>query len=209
MPLVFRLFLKARPYDGKYKENLLSYAREHGVNLRNLYSMPSKRSNASAFGFLNNKTVCFNTNTLEYHPWDEIQGVMAHELGHHVNGDIYFYTTVVALILITCSFVNSIVYSFFPQNFYYLLLISFIASTILLPIVLAISRWREGMADTYAKRILDESATLARFLERMIMYEEKAGEKISKNLPITHAIFFTHPWVFQRISYLKAGKAKY
>lgn len=203
MPLWFRLFLKARPYDGKYKDKLLSYARKHSVNLGNLYFIPSKRSNACTFSFLNNRTVCFTTNTLENHPWDEIQAVMAHELGHHVNGDIYLYTMVVALILILSSFVNSIVYSFFPQNFYYLLLISLIASTILLPIVLAISRWREGMADTYAKRILAEPAKLARFLERMIVYEEKAGEKISKNLTFANAIFLTHPSEFQRIRCLK------
>lgn len=203
MPLWFRLFLKARPYKGKYKEQLLSYADKHNVDLRNLFAMQSKRSNACAFSFLNNKTVCYNSNTLDNHPWDEIEGVMAHELGHHANKDIYFYTATIAVILILSSLTNIIVYSFLPQNLFYLLIVSIITSTILLPIVLAISRWREGMADTYAKKILDEPAKLARFLERMLVYEEKAGEKISKHLSFVHAVFLTHPWVYDRIRYLK------
>ncbi len=203
MPLWFRLFLKTHSYTGKYKEPLLSYAKKHNVRLRNIFAMKSKRSNACAFSFLNNKTVCYNINTLDNHPWDEIEGVMAHELGHHANYDIYFYTATVALILILSSLVNVTFYSFLPQNLLYLLLISIITSTLLLPIVLAISRWREGMADTYAKRILDEPAKLARFLERMLIYEEKAGEKVSKNLTFVHAVFLTHPWVYNRIRYLK------
>ena len=204
MPLWFRLFLKARIYNGKYKSRLIEFSKKQNVHLRDIYLMESKRSNACAFSFGDNKTVCFNSNTLDNHPWDEIEGVMAHEIGHHANGDIYVYSTIIAVILIVSSWINVTVYSFLPPNFYYLIAICIVTATILLPIVLRISRWREQMADNYAKTILNEPAKLARFLERMLTYEEKAGDKISNNLTFYDKIFLTHPWVFNRIRSLKS-----
>lgn len=203
MPLWFRIFLKAKSYRGKYRKRLFEFSAQHKVQLKDIYVIPSKRSNACAFSFANLKSVCFNANTLENHPWDEIEGVMAHEIGHHVDRDIYVYTAIVAAILITSSWVITTIYSLFFINWYWLIIISLVIAALLLPIVLGISRWREGMADQYARKTLNEPVKLSKFLERMILYEEKVGEKINKNPTLLDKVFSTHPWVYERIKYLQ------
>lgn len=204
MPLWFKLFLKAKTYKGKYRNQLLDYSNEHGLRLKDILLIKSKHSNACAFSFANNKTVCFNSNSIDNHPWEEIQGVMAHEIGHHKNGDIYLYTLIVAILLSVSSWISTRIYDLLFNNWYWLIVISLVMGALLLPLVLRISRWREGMADSYAKITLDKPVKLANFLERMLIYEEKLGERVPNKLSYLESIFLTHPWIFNRIKTLKA-----
>lgn len=203
MPLWFKLFLKTKPYYGKYRGQLLEFARKQGIFLNNIYIKGSNRSNACSFGLWNNKAVTFNSLTLEKHPYEEIEGVMAHELGHHANFGIYIYTIIVAVLLTLLSLTNFVIYSFFGVNLIQFFIICLATSTLALPIVFMISRFMEGLADKYAVKILKDPSTLGDFLERMLKYEEEAGETWPKNPTFLIRVFLTHPWIYDRIKLTK------
>ena len=203
MSVWFRLLLKTKPYHGQYREQLLGFAKKHGFQLENIYVRDSKHSNACAFGLWNKKYITFNSFTLENHPWDEIEGVMAHELGHHANKGIYIYTTLASTILIVMSWINVAIYLYFNQDLTSLFLICIATSVFLLPVILFTSRTMEGFADKYAKKILKDPSSLGRFFERMLENEKKLGEKVPKNPAWFIKIFFTHPWFDDRIKLMK------
>jgi Zn-dependent protease with chaperone function len=204
MPQLFKIFFKASIYNGRYRKKILSYANKYNIKFRDLYVIQNKRSNGAAFGLFNNKALVFTSNTLNNHPWDEIEGVIAHELGHHINKDIYIYTVVISAILIFTSMINIFVTSLFVNKILSIIISSIILSAIFLTIVLAISRWREGLADVYAKKILDRPSKLARFFERIVSNEEGNDKKVMENPSRLDKFFFTHPWIINRIKFLNS-----
>ena len=203
MSIWFGLLLKTKPYIGQYRQQLLDFAKKQGFQLENIYIRDSKHSNACAFGLWNKKSVVFNSFTLENHPWDEIEGCMAHELGHHANNGIYIYTIIVSIILIVISWVNVMIYSSFNQNLFSFFLVCVATSALLLPFISFFSRTMEGRADDYAKKALKDPSSLGRFFERLIENEKKLGESIPKNPSMFTKIFFTHTWFYDRITLMK------
>lgn len=208
MPLWFRLFLKTKTCHGKYRKQLLDFAKLHGFTLKDIYIRESNRSNACSFGLFNNKVVTFNSLTMEKHPYEEIEGVMAHELGHHANLGIYIYTSIVGVLLISLSLVNVGLLSYFGESPIYLLLICLITSALILPFVLMISRFMEHQADLYAVKILKDPSSLGRFLERMLKFEEQTGDKWPKSPSPILRFFLFHPWIYDRITLSKRTKIK-
>lgn len=197
MSFWLKTFLRLKPYYGEYRNELLSFSKENGILIKEIYVRKKNKSNAWVMGFGNSKSVTYNSNIFEKHPYDEIRAVSAHELGHHKNGDPLLYTLIIAFILPAVSWFNA---SYNEPN---LILYSLVISAVILLIILFISRQREKQADLCAKRILNEPAALARFLERVVAFEEQDGTKIPKNPNFLYKIFLTHPWIYERIKYLK------
>ncbi len=204
MPLWFKIFLKAHIYQGEYRDKLLKLADKHGVRLKNIYVIPSKRSNACAIGFANNKVVCINSNVIEKHPLSEIEGVLVHELGHNINKDILIYTFGIALILIFSAVVTDFFNRFFSNKLLGIFICSIVLSGILYPLVLAFSRWREGLADLYTKRT-GNPLMLVRFFNRMLTFEDNDIKRINSNPTKMQRIFFNHPWLVKRVKFLEAN----
>ena len=85
-----------------------------------------------------------------------------------------------------------------------LLFFCLLTAAISLPIVLAISRWREGMADQYAYDLLRDKTAFARFLERLLKYYEKEnGVKVGRTISPIARLFLTHPFIYDRIRVFK------
>ncbi len=202
MPFWFKLFLKAKSYRGKFRKKLLDFSKKNGIELNDILVIESKRSNACAFSFANNATVCFNSNTLKNHPYPEIEGVMAHEIGHHTNNDIHTYEFFILLFLQIGVFLNMILLLIINRENSFLILTSFLTGLVLLPVALAISRWREGKADEYAKEVLKKPKDFGDFLKRMIEYDKKFGGKINKNPSLLFKLLGTHPLLYDRIKNL-------
>lgn len=200
-PLWFILFLGAKRYEGTYRKRLMDIAHNHTIFLKELYIKNGETSYACAFGFAHSASVCYDKITLDNHPQDEIEAVMAHELGHHYNGDIYLYTAIIAIFLVVGI---KYMVSVSQNNWFIVLYVSFLLSVILLPLFLAISRWREGKADTYAKEHLKDPTAFARFFERCIANDEKKGIFIPTNQSWLH-LFSTHSWVYDRIQMMRSA----
>ncbi len=195
MPFWFTVFTSAKPYQGKYRSKLLNFSSKMGFSLKEIYIRKSKMSNAMSMGFANTRSVLFNSNLLEKHSWQEIEGVMAHELGHHYNKDIFVYTFIIAGAISAIVLTDLAWYSFLSKqiNLFYINLVN---SLFALEIVLFLLRWRESLADKYAKSILKDPIGLADFLKSL-----KVPLKFSRY----YLLFISHPWPSDRIKSLKAS----
>jgi STE24 endopeptidase len=199
-PLWCHIVLKSKRYKGKYAEKLNSFARNQEIKLQGIYSIESTSSQAFTCGFGRSKSVFYHSNILENHSYDEIEAVMAHELGHQAHGDIVLYTSIVAIILVFSNILNVAIFSYIQMHLLVLLLFCLLTPAIFLPIVLAISRWREGMADQYAYDLLKDKTAFARFLERLLKYWEKEnGVKGEKTISRVARLFLSHPFIYERI----------
>lgn len=201
IPQIIRILFRGKKYEGKHSRELLSFANLLGIRFKGFFSIKSTSSNVYACGFGGNKIVVFHSITLERHPYDELEGVVAHELGHYVHKDQVFYLVLVNIILISTSYVNVV---FFAGSTTSLLLISLLESTLLLPVVLLISQWRERLADKYAKKVLDDPEKFIRFFERIMREDEGTGNKIPTKQNVFVRFLRTHPLIHDRIKFLKS-----
>lgn len=150
-------------------------------------------SNAMAMGFGNTRSVLFHSNLIEKSSWQEIEGVMAHELGHHYNKDIFIYTLIIASAISAVVLFDTFLYSLFSEqiNLFYINLVN---SFLVFEVVLFLIRWRESLADKYAKEILENPMGLVKFLQ---------GLKVPSKFSWLYLLFIYHPWPTDRVKMLK------
>jgi len=79
--------------DPGLRESLLSMARANGIPAKDIYqfdaSRQSKRVSANVSGFMGTLRISLNDNLLNRCSREEIQAVMAHEMGHYVLNHVY------------------------------------------------------------------------------------------------------------------------
>jgi STE24 endopeptidase len=90
---IFPLFYKTESYkDERRKERLFEMTKSAGVDVKNVIvakqSERSKKANAMFTGLGRVKRIILFDTLIEHFPPDEIETVVAHELGHYVNKDI-------------------------------------------------------------------------------------------------------------------------
>jgi STE24 endopeptidase len=90
---IFPLFYKTESYeDESQKERLFEMTRSAGVDIKNIIvakeSERSKKANAMFTGLGRVKRIILFDTLTENFPPDEIETIVAHELGHYVNKDI-------------------------------------------------------------------------------------------------------------------------
>ena len=192
-----------------------------GLPMPRLYVMPSKQINAFASGRNPKKSViCVTEGALEKLDRRELEGVIAHELGHIGSYDIRYMTLVAVMVGII-----SIISEIFLRSLWFksndrdnnkgnaIFMLIGIILAILAPILvyfvqLAISRKREFSADATAVKFTRFPPGLIGALEK-IKYQNAPEKKITKAIaPLFFANPFkelgsTHPSIDKRISLLK------
>lgn len=172
-----------------------------------------------------NSLVAVSTGLLESMSWDEIEGVLGHEVSHISNGDMVTMTLIQGVVNAFSIFLSRIV-AFFVANFisgddedgpsfflqYALIIVFDIFFTILGSIATAaFSRHREFRADAGSAKIAGKTKMISA-LERLraahsIQDKRSAGVaslKISSR-PGWMALFSTHPPLEDRIKRLQNG----
>jgi heat shock protein HtpX len=190
-----------------------------GLPMPKLYIMPSKNINAFASGRNpQNAVICVTTGILEKLDRRELEGVLAHELGHIANYDIRFITLVSVMVgmvaIISQIFLRSMWFRSSDDNKAgMIIMIIGIVMAILAPIAvqlvqLSISRKREFTADATAVKFTRNPQALIGALEK-IKHENTPEKKVSKAIA---PLFFsspmknltsTHPSLEKRIETLK------
>jgi STE24 endopeptidase len=97
--------------DGPMKERVLSLARANGISVTNVYksdaSRQSKRISANVSGMMGTQRITLNDNLLERCSQEEIEAVMAHEIGHYVLNHAYKGILFFGLVLVAgCAFLS-------------------------------------------------------------------------------------------------------
>ncbi|HEY5005645.1 MAG TPA: M48 family metallopeptidase, partial [Ktedonobacteraceae bacterium] len=92
--LLFPLFYKFTPLpEGELTQRLLALTQRAHTKVRGIYSMQMSNkttaANAALMGLGNTRRVVVGDTMIDRYTVDEIEVVLAHELGHHVHSDIW------------------------------------------------------------------------------------------------------------------------
>ncbi|MEN7982588.1 MAG: M48 family metallopeptidase [Nanoarchaeota archaeon] len=191
-----------------------------GLPMPELYIMNSNQINAFASGRdPQNAVVCVTKGALEKLEHRELEGVLAHELGHVANYDIRYMTLVTVMVgmiaIVSQMFLRSLWFrSGDGDNKNSIFLVIGIVMAILAPIVvhlvqMAISRKREFSADATAVKFTRYPDGLIKALEKIKKDVVQPEKGISKAVaPLFFANPFkglssTHPPLEKRIEVLK------
>ena len=193
-----------------------------GLPMPRLYIMPLKQINAFASGRNpKNAVICMTEGALEKLDKTELEGVIAHELGHIGNYDIRYMTLTAVMVgmisLISQIFLRSLWFggrsSDRDNKGSAIFMLIGIVLAILAPVVvylvqLAISRKREYTADASAVKFTRYPPGLIKALKK-IQKENEPEKKINKAIaPLFFANPFnelgsTHPAIKKRIELLE------
>ena len=225
--LVMKLF-RARPLDpvsgARLYEVIGELARRAELpQAPKIYLVPSKVLNAFAVGRPEKSSIAVTSGLLDILPDDELVGVLAHEISHIRNNDLWImgladtmsrFTQTMSTIGLGLLLYNSFLWlggsaPFAPWSVAALLYMMPILSSLL---QLALSRAREYDADLEAAEITGDPDALARALERLERHQGRiwedmtpAGRKIA--IP---SVLRSHPASEERIrrlSQLKLDRA--
>lgn len=189
-----------------------------GMPMPKLYVMKSDQINAFASGRNpENAVICVTKGALERLEKRELEGVLAHELGHVGNYDIRYMTLVAVMVgmvaIISQIFLRSLWFRGGNDKGKGIFILIGIIMAILAPIVvyivqMSISRKREFVADASAVKFTRYPGGLIKALEK-IKEENQPEKKVSKAIaPLFFANPFgnlgrTHPRLEKRISVLE------
>src|SRR5436305_14738935 len=92
--LIFPIFYKFTPLpEGDLTKRLLALAERAHTRVRGVFSMKmsdkTTAANAALMGLGNTRRIVIGDTMLDRYTSDEIEVVLAHELGHHVHHDIW------------------------------------------------------------------------------------------------------------------------
>jgi STE24 endopeptidase len=216
MPVVvLPLFYKLIPYENEsLKERINRLAEDAGIKLQNIYrfdmSKNTKKANAAFTGIGKSKRILLGDTLIENYTDDEIETVIAHELGHykkkHIIKNIIRGTAVSFLVLFIIAalyelsigwfgFTSILQISALPLLVLWSMLIGIVES----PIGSAISRKYEYEADEYAVEVTRKPEAFISTLKKLT--EQNLADK--EPHPLVEWFFYSHPSIKNRLEALK------
>ncbi len=211
--LILPLFNKFVPLEAEHADlaqRLTQLAEKAGTRVRGVFkfdmSRRTKAANAALTGIGNTRRIVLGDTLINEFTADEIETVLAHELGHHVHRDVPlliafgalvtgvgFYLVSVAMegIVSMFGFQGAWDVAAFPA----LMLVFDLYSLFTMPLQNAFSRWRERLADEYALTMTGKPQAFASALTRL------ANQNLSEVDPERWVVwlFYSHPPLKERI----------
>jgi STE24 endopeptidase len=217
--LIMPLFNKYVPLGDDHKEleeRLLNLARRANTRVQGVFkfdmSKRTKAANAALTGIGNTRRIVLGDTLINEFTLDEIETVLAHELGHHVHKDIPFLILSGTLLTTLGLFVSSLVLDYAVGVFSFTSvadIAAFPALSLVLgayglltqPLSNALSRWRENMADDYALRSTGKNEAFAFAFTRL------ANQNLGEIAPEAWVVFmfYSHPPLGERIKKAKSS----
>jgi STE24 endopeptidase len=212
--LLFPIFYKFKPLEEEYAElaaRLMRLAAQAGTRVRGVYqfdmSSRTKAANAALTGLGNTRRILLGDTLLKEFTPDEIETVLAHELGHHVHRDIPMGILIESLITLIGLYLASLALNWGVTVFgftgpadiaalpLFVLVIGFY-SLLTMPLGNAYSRWRERRADEYALQATHNGAAYAAALTRL------ANQNLADvdPEPWVEFLLYSHPALGKRIA---------
>jgi STE24 endopeptidase len=212
--LIFPLFFKFVPLGQEYAEladRLMRLAERADAHVRGVFkfdmSRRTKAANAAVVGLGNTRRIILGDTLLQEFTPDEIETVLAHELGHHVHRDIPLGIAVESVVTLGGLWLASLglrwsvaVFGFAgPADVAALPVLALVMGAyalVTMPLGNAFSRWRERRADEYALRSTNNAAAYATALTRL------ANQNLSEAEPEPWVEFllYSHPALGKRIA---------
>jgi STE24 endopeptidase len=217
--LVIPLFFKFRPLgDEELVNRLMSLAEKAGARVRGVFtidlSAKTTVANAALMGLGNTRRIVLGDTLMEKYDADEIETILAHELGHHVHGDIWRGIAVQTALTLVGLFLADRLLRWGVAHFTFEGLADVAAfplvamaigglAVLAMPLANAYSRWREGLADQFS---LEMTGKPQAFISSMT---KLANQNLSEAEPEPWAEFLlhSHPAVGKRIKRAQGFKS--
>jgi len=190
-------------------------SREMGIEKPRVMRAQMGVPNAFAVGRKGAGVVVISDELMSILEQDELEGVIAHELAHIRNRDVVMMVvgqSIASMIGIAVYFLVAMG----RRNFGAMIMgwiLSSVAQTIVMIFVLAISRYREFVADEDAAEVIGRGEPLARALEKIssVGQDAEVDDRVSAlcifgggEKSILQKIFSTHPPTEERIQRLRS-----
>ncbi|MFB3814436.1 MAG: M48 family metallopeptidase [Terriglobales bacterium] len=210
--VLFPIFYKFQPLQREdLKDRLVRLSERAGTRVRGVYewklSAKTKKANAALTGLGNTRRIILADTLLENYTDDEIEAVLAHELGHHVYNHIGRSIVVQAVISFVGFWASARVLHYAVRtqmfqsvsdfaNLPLLALVSTTMALVLLPALNAWSRHNERQADRYA------FASIPSVVPFITSMNKLAAQNLAERQPsrIVEWLFHSHPSIARRIA---------
>jgi len=211
--VLFPIFYKFEPLaDEELKLRLVRLGERAGTRVRGVYkwhlSEKSKKANAALTGLGNTRRIILADTLLSNYSADEIEAVLAHELGHHVHRHIFKGIAIQAVVtLVGFAAANWALHYAVERwhafdtlhdfaNLPLLILIFVVLSFLLMPGLNAFSRYNERQADRYA---FENTGGVSPFISAM---NKLAEQNLAERTPSRWVEwwFHSHPAIARRIA---------
>ncbi|HLZ40531.1 MAG TPA: M48 family metallopeptidase [Candidatus Sulfotelmatobacter sp.] len=210
--VLFPIFYKFEPLENEeLRRRLVVLGERAGTHVRGVYrwklSEKSKKANAALTGLGNTRRIILADTLLDNYTPEEIEAVLAHELGHHVHRHIFKSILVQAGITLfgfwaaNWTLHYAVDRHFFEElsdfaNLPLLALVSVVLSFLLMPALNAYSRFNERQADRYA---FESTASVEPFISSM---NKLAEQNLAERTPSKWVewFFHSHPSISRRLA---------
>ncbi len=211
--VLFPIFYKFEPLDNEeLRKRLVVLSERAGTRVRGVYkwnlSEKSKKANAALTGLGATRRIILADTLLDQYSDDEIEAVLAHELGHHVHRHILKSILVQAGTTLAGFYLANEVLRYAVEranmfermsdfaNLPLLVLVATLLSFLLMPALNAYSRFNERQADRYC---FQSVASVEPFISSM---NKLAEQNLAEKTPSRWVewLFHSHPAIAKRVA---------
>ncbi len=209
--LLFPIFYRFRSLENdELRERLTRLTEKAGARVRGVYewnlSEKSKKANAALMGLGQTRRIVVADTLLANYSNDEIEAILAHELGHHVHRHIpksivlQAVTSFFAFWVLKTVLRNPVPGWFNSQvdfaNLPLIILVASVMSLLLLPLLNAYSRFNERQADRYAWKSIPSVKPFITAMEKL------ADQNLAEREPSrwVEIFFHSHPSISKRVA---------
>src|SRR2546427_1690425 len=210
--ILFPIFYKFAPLQNEeLKSRLVRLSEQAGTRVRGVYqwklSEKSKKANAALTGLGTTRRIILADTLLDQYSDDEIEAVLAHELGHHVHRHIFKSILVQAGITLAGFYLANEVLRYAVErgnmfetmsdfaNLPLLVLVATLLSFLLMPALNAYSRFNERQADRYCFQSVASVEPFIRSMNKLA--EQNLAEKTPSRW--VEWFFHSHPAISKRV----------
>ena len=216
---IFNKFVPLGDEHAELVERLMNLAKRTGARVKGVYKMDLSRRTPSANAFVtglgSTRRIVLGDTLISEFTIDEIEAVMAHELGHQVHNDIPIgivlesLTTLVGLFLASLGLhwgitVFGLSGPADASSLPLLVVLMGLYSLVTMPLSNAFSRWREKRADEFSLQVTHNGPAFASALTRL------ANQNLAEvdPEPWVEVLFYSHPALQKRINMAQHAAGK-
>src|SRR5256714_13287306 len=218
LPLFYKFTLLP---EGELTRRLLALAERSHTRVRGVFTMhlssKTTAANAALMGLGNTRRIVLGDTMLDRYTPDEIEVVLAHELGHHVHHDLWKLIISQSILTLGGLYLVNLAlhWAVDTQPYYlgladpaimpFLLLVTAIFGLVVMPISNGLSRAVEYQADEYA---LQTTKMIGAFKSAMTRLANQNLADIEPS-PLIEFLFHNHPAISKRLKHADAFARRY